>query len=50
MEVYQSIGNRLQEDLMSIELAMKIKTITSITSETLVYRADMSLFSGVESR
>lgn len=34
----------LQEELSGIETAMKIKTITSITSETLVYRADMSLF------
>jgi hypothetical protein len=34
----------LQEELTGIEGAMKIKTITAITSETLVYRADMSLF------
>ena len=34
----------LQEDLNAIEGSLKIKTITSITSETLVYRADMSLF------
>ena len=34
----------LQEELSGIEGAMKIKTITAITSETLVYRADMSLF------
>jgi hypothetical protein len=34
----------LQEDLSAIEFALKIKTITSITSETLAYRADMSLF------
>ncbi|GAB3223252.1 hypothetical protein [Spirosoma arcticum] len=34
----------LQEELSIIETILKIKTITSITSETLVYRADMSLF------
>lgn len=33
----------LQEELSIIETILKIKTITSITSETLVYRADMSL-------
>ncbi|WP_205510705.1 hypothetical protein [Longitalea arenae] len=34
----------LPEDVSSIEQAMKIRTIHSMTSETLVYRADMSLF------
>lgn len=34
----------LSEELSSIEQAMKIKAIHSMTSETLVYRADMSLF------
>jgi len=42
-EEYSRFEN-LQEELSSIEGAMKIKTINSITSETLVYRADMSLF------
>ncbi|THU32535.1 hypothetical protein FAM09_27480 [Niastella caeni] len=32
----------LQEELSAIETALKIKTITSITAETLIYRADMS--------
>lgn len=33
----------LQEELTSIESILKIKTITSIISETLVFRSDMSL-------
>jgi len=33
----------LPEQLSAIEISLKIKTITSITAETLVYRADMSL-------
>jgi hypothetical protein len=40
---YSAFEN-LQEELNAIEGSLKIKTITSITSETLVYRADMSLF------
>jgi hypothetical protein len=42
-EEYSRLEN-FQEDLMAIELAMKVKAISSVTSETLVYRADMSLF------
>ncbi|MFL5748833.1 MAG: hypothetical protein ACJ751_29440 [Niastella sp.] len=34
----------LEEELSGIEASMKIKAIRSVTSETLAYRADMSLF------
>lgn len=34
----------LQVDLAAIERSLNVKVITSITSETLVYREDMSLF------
>jgi folate-dependent phosphoribosylglycinamide formyltransferase PurN len=33
----------LQEDLSTIEKSLSIRTITNITSETLAFRADMSL-------
>ena len=39
---YGKVEN-LQEELSALETSLKIKTITSITAETLVYRADMSL-------
>jgi hypothetical protein len=45
-EGYHAYGKSagLQEDLAAIERSLKVKVITSITSETLVYREDMSLF------
>ena len=41
-EEFSKVEN-LQEELTSIEALLKIKTITMLTSETLVFRADMSL-------
>jgi hypothetical protein len=43
---FEEYGNseQLQELLATAETALKVKAITAITSETLVYRADMSLF------
>lgn len=43
---FEELGKseRLQEMLASAETALKVRTITAITSETLVYREDMSLF------
>ncbi|MBO9204953.1 MULTISPECIES: hypothetical protein [Niastella] len=45
---FQEYGRveNLQEELSGIEGSLKIKVITAITSETLIYRADMSLFPG----
>jgi hypothetical protein len=42
---FQEFGKveNLQEELSAIESKLKIKTITAITAETLIYRADMSL-------
>jgi hypothetical protein len=37
-------GEHLQEALGAAETALKVKAVEAITSETLVYRADMSLF------
>jgi hypothetical protein len=37
-------SENLQNDLSAIEHSLNLKTVNSITSETLVYRADMSLF------
>jgi len=37
-------SEQLQEALGAAETALKVKAIEAITSETLVYRADMSLF------
>lgn len=37
-------GEHLQEALDSAATALKVKAVEAITSETLVYRADMSLF------
>lgn len=34
----------LEEELADIEGSLKVKAIKRVTSETLVYRADMSLF------
>jgi hypothetical protein len=42
-EAYGKSEN-LQEALFTTETALKVKTIEAITAETLVYRADMSLF------
>lgn len=36
--------DRLAEDISSIENSLKMKVITAINSETLLYKADMSLF------
>ncbi len=43
---YSEFGKteNLPEDLSAIEDSLKTKVITSINSETLAYRADMSLF------
>jgi hypothetical protein len=45
LQSFQEYGKleNLPEELSAIEATLKIKTITSITAETLVYRADMSL-------
>jgi hypothetical protein len=45
LNAFQEYGRveNLQEELSAIESALKIKTITAITAETLIYRADMSL-------
>jgi hypothetical protein len=42
---FQEYGkmDKLQEELSAIETTLKIKTITSIAAETLIYRSDMSL-------
>ncbi len=37
-------SENIQERLSAIESGMKTKTLVSVTSETLTYRADMSLF------
>lgn len=39
---YGKVEN-LQEELSAIETALKIKTITSVSAETLIYKSDMSL-------
>ncbi|HEY1165166.1 MAG TPA: hypothetical protein VGE90_08350 [Chitinophaga sp.] len=43
---FEEYGNseQLQEALGAVETALKVKAVKAITSETLVYRADMSLF------
>ncbi|HEY0611666.1 MAG TPA: hypothetical protein VGD35_18470, partial [Chitinophaga sp.] len=43
---FEEYGNseQLQEALAAAETALKVKAVEAITSETLVYRADMSLF------
>ncbi|HEY0611255.1 MAG TPA: hypothetical protein VGD35_16405, partial [Chitinophaga sp.] len=42
-EAYGS-SEHLQEALGAAETALKVKAVEAVTSETLVYRADMSLF------
>lgn len=39
-----SISEGFNEKVTELELSLKIKTINSINSETMVYRADMSVF------
>ena len=39
-----SMSENLNEKLTEFELSIKIKSISSITSETMAYRADMSWF------
>lgn len=43
---FETYGNseHLQEALGAAETALKVKAVEALTSETLVYRADMSLF------
>lgn len=39
-----SMSETLNEKVSEFELSLKIKTVSSINSETMIYRADMSLF------
>ena len=39
-----SMSENLNEKLTEFELSIKIKPVSSITSETMFYRADMSWF------
>ncbi|WP_298736040.1 hypothetical protein [uncultured Chitinophaga sp.] len=43
---YEEYGSseQLQEALAAAETALKVKAVKALTSETLVYRPDMSLF------